>query len=242
MTLCKTLKIKQSSRSRILILLSVTLLILFSTGNIFAGKKDVDLNINLQFYVPGAIDNNSPNQLENINNIVSDLNKYYLLRGVIFDFEINKIDNSILTENEFSTYLNNKKPGQATDASYDIFVAGQNSSDAKLIKSDYIVMNFGSDFLNERSILTGKLSQNLALWYTLKNTLKFNLLSGDIGSNTTYDSKAIADINNDGAGPNISDLAYMINKIVGSKSEDSDQDDFYDISDVIELVDYLFNK
>ncbi len=241
MTFRKTLNIKQSP----LIWLLITIMILISAGNLTAGNKDDNLYINLQFHIPDA-NNNSQGHSENIKNIISDLNKYYLLRGVIFEFEINRIDNSIQSESEFSTYLKSKKPGQATDASYNIFVVEQNTSGAKscskLIKSDYIMMNFGSKILSERSIMTDKLSQNLALWYTLKNTRKYNLLSDVTGSNTTYESKAIADINNDGKGPNISDLAYMINLVTGSQSDESNQIDLYDISDVIELVDYLFNK
>lgn len=209
-----------------------------------------DLVINLLFHWEQKDGDDATNTQEVVAAIVEALNKFYRPRGVVFQYETNSVNDSELLDIETIDEACGKTatPGLALVPRYNIYLVDvshtQLGSATESFELDYSVIDIGEQATLEQPQLVRDLGRSIALWHTRQNATWFS----EAGDGYTDPTWVVGDIDGNGTGPDVADLAYMVDfmfnggpKPATLQSMDvAGQSGTVDISDLVYLVDYMF--
>lgn len=209
-----------------------------------------DLVVNLLFHFEQKNGEDAAYTQEVVTAIVEALNEFYMPRGVVFQYETNPVNGSEFTDIKtiVEAYGKTATPGLALAPRYNIYLMDvshtQLGSATESFESDYAVIDIGRRTTFEQPQLVRDLGRSIALWHTLQNATWFS----EPGHGYTDPTTVPGDIDGNGEGPDVADLAYMVDfmfnggpKPATLQSMDvAGQSGTVDISDLVYLVDYMF--
>lgn len=209
-----------------------------------------DLVVNLLFHFEQKNGEDAAYTQEVVTAIVEALNEVYMPRGVVFQYETNSVNGSVLADIDAIDKVCGKTatPGFSSESRYNIYLVDvshtQLGSATESFELDYSVIDIGEQATLEQPQLVRDLGRSIALWHTRQNATWFS----EAGDGYTDPTWVVGDIDGNGTGPNVADLVYMVDfmfnggpKPATLQSMDvAGQSGTVDISDLVYLVDYMF--
>jgi len=171
-----------------------------------------DLVVNLLFHWEQKDGDDPAHPQEVIAAIVEALNKFYTPRGVVFQYETNSVNASEFAEIETINDASGKTtiPDFSSGSRYNIYLVDLSSTQlgkaAESFESDYAVIDISGQTSFEQPRQVRDLGRSIALWHTLQNATWF----GEPGDGNTDPTRVVGDIDGNGEGPDVADLAYMV--------------------------------
>ena len=213
-----------------------------------AGSED--LVVNLLFHFEQKNGEDAAYTQEVVTAVVEALNEFYRPRGVVFQYETNSVNGSALADIESidEAYGKTVIPGFSSGSRYNIYLmdVGHTKSGraTESFELDYAVIDIGEQATLEQPQLVRDLGRNIALWHTLQNATWFS----EPGHGYTDPTTVLGDIDGNGEGPDVTDLAYMVDFMFSGGPEPATLQaadvagtvGIVDIADLIHLVDYIF--
>ncbi|MCK4461863.1 MAG: hypothetical protein KAW46_08650 [candidate division Zixibacteria bacterium] len=213
-----------------------------------AGSED--LVVNLLFHFEQKNGEDAAYTQEVVTAIVEALNKFYRPRGVVFQYETNSVNGSVLADIDAIDKVCGKTatPGFSSESWYNIYITDvkriQLSSATESFELDYAVIDIGEQATLEQPQLVRDLGRKIALWHTLQNATWLSEPRNSYTDPTTV----VGDIDGNGEGPDVADLAYMVDFMFSGGPEPATLQaadvagtvGIVDIGDLVYLVDYIF--
>ncbi len=229
-----------------------------STDGIAASKVtasevgSTDLVVNLLFHLEQKDGDDAAYTQEVVATIVEALNEFYRPRGVVFQYETNSVNGLEFADTESidKTCRKTAIPGFSSGSWYNIFLMDasriQLSSATESSESNYAVIDIGERVTLEQPQLVRDLGRRIALWHTLQNATWLS----EPRNSYTDPTMVVGDVDGNGEGPDVADLAYMVDFMFSGGPEPVSLQaadvagavGIVNIADLIQLVDYLFQS
>ncbi len=215
-----------------------------------AGSED--LVVDLLFHMEQKDGDDAASARELAVAVVEALNEFYRPRGVVFQYETNSVNGSVLADIDAIDKVcgNTATPGFSSESRYNIYLmdVGHTKSGraTESFEPDYAVIDIGARTESERLRLIRDLGLSIALWHTLQNATWLSEPRNSYTDPTTV----VGDIDGNGEGPDVADLAYMVDFMFSGGPEPATLQaadiagtvGIVDFADLIHLVDYIFQS
>ena len=215
-----------------------------------AGSED--LVVDLLFHMEQKDGDDAASARELAVAVVEALNEFYRPRGVVFQYETNSVNGSVLADIDAIDKVcgNTATPGFSSESWYNIYITDvkriQLSSATESFELGYAVIDIGEQATLEQPQLVRDLGRKIALWHTLQNATWLSEPRNSYTDPTTV----VGDIDGNGEGPDVADLAYMVDFMFSGGPEPATLQaadiagtvGIVDIADLIHLVDYIFQS